>query len=147
MLTEMGAEVVMTRTENDVMIHNISRAEMLNNANVDMAIQVHCNDGGSPSTSGVSTYYRTGSNWVDESRNFAEAVGEHICSVTGANNRGVILCNTYMSLNYSTTPAILVEMGYMSSRTEDYLLADDDYRTLLARGMLEAIADYFGREL
>lgn len=147
MLTEMGAEVVMTRTENDVMIHNISRAEMLNNANVDMAIQVHCNDGGSPSTSGVSTYYRTGSNWVDESRDFAEAVGEHICSVTGANNRGVILCNTYMSLNYSTTPAILVEMGYMSSKTEDYLLADDDYRTLLARGMLEAIADYFGREL
>lgn len=147
MLEEMGAEVVMTRTENDVMIHNIGRAEMLNNAGVDMSIQVHCNDGGNPSTSGISTYYRTGSGWVEESKAFAEAVGEHMCSVTGANNRGVIVCNTYMSLNYTTTPSILVEMGYMSSRTEDYLLADDSYRTLLAQGMLEAIAEYFGREL
>ncbi len=43
MLAEAGATVVMTRTENDVYLTNIDRAEILNKAKVDAAIQVHCN--------------------------------------------------------------------------------------------------------
>ncbi len=151
MLRSQGATVVMTRTSNDVMLTNIERANMLNAAGVDISIQIHCDDGGASTTSGVATYYRTGQytgdDWVAESRRFAELTSQHISDVTGTNNRGVVMCNTYMSLNYCTTPAILVEMGYMSSRTEDYLLADDAYRTKLAQGMLDAIADYFDRKL
>lgn len=147
LLREQGATVVMTRTENDVLLNNIKRAEMLNEAGVDLAIQVHCNDSASSAPNGLSTYYRSNGSYVDESRLFAVLAGEHLSEITGAANNGALVCNTYMSLNYSTTPTILVEMGFMSNKTEDYLLVDDTYRGKLAQGMLEAIADYFGREL
>lgn len=145
LLENCGAEVVMTRTENDVMLTNIERAWILNKAGVDIAIQVHCDDGVA-SASGISAYYRGKGAWVGESRQFADTLCRHICGTTGAVNRGTFVCNTYMSLNYSGTPSVLIEMGFMDNRTEDYLLADDAYRSLLAQGMLEAIADYFERE-
>ena len=147
LLREQGATVVMTRTENDVLLNNITRAQMLNDAGVDLAIQVHCDDSASSAPHGLSTYYRSNGSYVDESRLFAILAGEHLSGITGAANNGARVCNTYMSLNYSTTPTILVEMGFMSNKTEDYLLVDDAYRGKLAQGMLEAIADYFGREL
>lgn len=147
LLTELGAEVVMTRTDNDAVLTNIERAQMLNGMHVDMAIQVHCDDSQSHTKSGVSAYYPLKGAYTEESRQFAEILLERLASVTGAKNRGAAASAAYISLNYSETPSVLIEMGYLSNKNEDRLLADDGYRALLAQGMLEAIAEYFGREL
>lgn len=145
LLRAQGAEVVLTRTENNVDLSSESRAYMLNAAHVDMAIQVHCDDGGVGGASGISTYYRTTGSRVPESKSFADILASHVSAETGAVNRGSFICNTYQSLNHSSTPAVLIEMGFLDNETEDYLLADDAYRGKLAQGILNAIADYFDR--
>lgn len=144
-LEEQGAKVVITRTTNDVMLTNIDRAQMLNEANVDIALQLHCNSVSSSSKHGNSGYIRTTGDWVEESRAMAACITSAISRVCGCANLGVKVKNDYMSLNWTTTPSVLLEMGYISNRTEDKLLATDEYREKMALGISEGIADYFGR--
>ena len=69
----------------------------------------------------------------------------HMLVHTGASNAGLHVCNTYMSLNYSFTPACLVEMGYLTNAAEEQLLVSADYQRKLAYGMYDALLEYFGR--
>jgi N-acetylmuramoyl-L-alanine amidase len=50
-----------------------------------------------------------------------------------------------MSLNWSFTPAALVELGYMTNKTEDALLNDPAYQLKLAQGLVNGLCRYFGR--
>ena len=145
LLSKEGATVVITRTSNDVMLTNIERAKKLNDAGVDVALQLHCNSTSNKKSEGCSGYIRTTGNWVEESRALSKAMVDAISKETGCVNLGVKVYNKYMSLNWSTTPAVLLEMGYLSNQKEDRLLATDSYRAKMARGILEGLCDYFGR--
>jgi len=68
-----------------------------------------------------------------------------MCAATGLKNKGAESYNGYMSLNYSTTPAVLLEMGYLSNKKEDKLLATDEFREKLARGIFDGLCNYFDR--
>ncbi len=145
MLSDAGATVVITRTSNDVSITNIDRARMLNKAGVDIAIHLHCNSSSYESKEGLSVYRKTTGKWQDEEKTMAKALADAMSAATGAVNLGVKTYNGYMSLNWSTTPAVLLEMGYISNRREDKLLASKAYRRKMAEGITEGIAQYFGR--
>ena len=145
-LEDLGATVVITRTENDVMLTNIDRAEMLNDAGVDVALQLHCDSVDDRSVEGCTTYYRDNGDWADENRLLAQALTDGISAETGCVNRGARVNNNYMSLNWSTTPAVLVEMGFISNQKEDKLLASDEYRDLVADGIVRALRAYFERD-
>ena len=144
-LTEQGATVVITRTKNDVMLTNIDRAKMLNAAGVDVALQLHCNSSKFRDHEGCSGYIRTTGDWAAESRAMSKALTKAISAETGCVNLGVKINNNYMSLNWTTTPTVLLEMGYLSNKKEDKLLATDDYREKMARGICEGLCAYFGR--
>ena len=144
-LEENGATVIMTRTTNDAYLTNIERADILNSANVDAAIQVHCN-GGASNAKGMSSYYRSTGSWVPESKWLAECMLEGMMNRTGATSIGMHVCNTYMSLNYSFTPACLVEMGYLTNPEEELLLIDPAYQRKLAEGMVQGLIKYVGRD-
>ena len=64
---------------------------------------------------------------------------------TGARKSGANQSDNYMSLNYSTIPAILIEMGYMSNPAEDVKLCSDSYQMLLAEGIMEGLCIWLGR--
>ncbi len=145
LLTKAGATVVITRTSNDVMLTNIQRAQMLNKAKVDVALQLHCNSISNQSAEGCSGYIRTTGDWVAESRALSDALTKAISKKTGCVNLGVMVYNHYMSLNWTTTPSVLLEMGYISNYKEDKLLASDAYRTKMAKGIMQGLCDYFGR--
>ena len=145
LLTEQGATVVMTRTSNNVSITNIDRAKMLNKAGVDIALQLHCDSVKNTYKNGCTCFIRSTGKHVRESRAAAKALGKGMSGATGCLNRGVKVHNGYMSLNWSTTPAVLIEMGYLSNKKEDKLLASDGYRQLMAEGIMEGLCAYFGR--
>lgn len=145
LLEDEGATVVMTRTTNNVMLTNIDRAKMLNKAGVDIALQLHCNGSSNKKSNGCSSYYRHSSGWLAESKQFAKAVVKCISRKTGCKNNGTRYTETYMSLNWTTTPSVLIEMGYLSNRKEDKLLASDSYRNKMAEGILDALHEHFGR--
>ncbi len=141
-----GATVVMTRTKNDVMLTNIDRARMLNKAGVDVALQLH-NDSvpNVPGKTGVTGYIRSTGNWVEESRALCKRLCKGISKATGFKNNGLRVYNDYMSLNWTTTPSVLLEMGYLSNRSDDEKLAKKSFRKKLAQGIYDGLCAYFGR--
>ncbi len=145
LLTDAGATVVMTRTTNDVYLTNIQRAQILNQAGVDVALQLHCNSNKNKSHHGCSGFVRTTGGWYYQSRAIARSLVNHICAQTGMTNKGVKKYNGYMSLNWTTTPSVLLEMGHLSNRTEDYLLSTDEFRQQIAQGIFDGLCEYFGR--
>ncbi len=145
LLENEGATVVITRTTNDVMLTNIDRAQMLNDAGVDVALQLHCNSVSSQKAEGFISYIRTTTEYVDVNRAIGQAIADAASAECGCVNHGVKVNNKYMSLNWTTTPSVLLEMGYLSNRKEDALLASDEYRDKMALGIMEGLCAYFGR--
>ena len=145
MLEEDGATVVITRTKNDVMLTNIDRAKMLNEAGVDVALQLHNDSCSNHSKSGVDGYYRSTGKWVAESHAIAKALCKGVSKASGLKNRGLHVYNDYMSLNWTTTPTVLMELGYLSNASDDRLLAKDSFREKIARGLYDGLCAYFGR--
>lgn len=145
LLEEAGATVIMVRTTNDVELTNIERAEMLNTAQVDLAIQVHANKSDKKTKQGLSTYSRFSGDLQEVDYVASKLIHDAMLETTGAKDAGINLSNNYMSLNYSTTPAILVEMGYMSNPEEDVLLSAPEYQQKLAQGLFNGICDFMGR--
>ncbi len=143
-LVQEGATVVLTRTRNDVNLSNIERAQLLNRAQVDLALQLHCNatGTGNRTANGIVLYAKPADN---PALSASAYMLDAMVQATGAIKLGVKKSDGYMSLNWSETPSILVEMGYMSNPAEDVLLSTPAYQDKLVEGMYEGIAAYFGR--
>ena len=45
--------------------------------------------------------------------------------------------------NWSTTPVILVEMGFMTNRSEDRKLSTSSYQKKLVQGMINGVERFF----
>lgn len=144
-LEREGATVVMTREAADVDISNIERAVMMNDAGADLVLRIHCNAADSASPKGMALYVRKTGARADECRAAAETILPNMVAATGAQNRGVVRNDSYTGLNWSDVPSILVEMGFMTNPVEDELLGSPEYQDKLVSGMVEGIAEYFGR--
>ena len=118
---------------------------MLNEAGVDLALQLHCDSVSNTKKEGVQSFVRDNSNWARESKAMGAALTKAISAVTGAKNLGVKVNNDFMSLNWTTTPSVLLEMGYLSNSSDDHKLAQDSFREKLAQGIYEGLCAYFGR--
>jgi len=139
-LEKLGAQVVMTRTTNDVNINNIERAQMLNAAGVDVALQVHLNASEKKTQQGFSVYAK----YSDfESQAIGQIILENACRVSGAKMLKVVASNNYMSLNWTETPTVLIECGYLSNAEEDVKLNSPVYQQLIAQGIAEGLVEYF----
>jgi len=80
-----------------------------------------------------------------ESRLLAEAVQRRLPRQTGQPDRGVREA-TYSVLKWTYTPAVLIEVGFLSNPTWEARLAKPDYREETARAIAEAVFD-FDRQL
>ncbi|MEA4899466.1 N-acetylmuramoyl-L-alanine amidase [Bacillota bacterium Meth-B3] len=140
-----GAEVLMTRETEDVDISNIERAVMMNEAGADLVLRIHCNGSEGPGAKGTELFVRKTGSRADECDAAAQVLLKAMVEATGAKKRGVTHNDSYTGLNWSEVPSILVEMGFMSNPAEDVLLSDPEYQDKLVSGMVEGIAEYFGR--
>ena len=142
-LENLGAKVVMTRETNDVDINNIERAQMLNEAGADISLQIHLNASDKKSMQGFCIYAK----YSDvESQAIGEILLEAACRVSGAKKLKVSRSNNFMTLNWSETPALLLECGYLTNYDEDIKLNSPIYQQLLAEGIAEGLLNYFTGE-
>lgn len=146
-LESLGAQVVMTRTEHDVDISNVERAQLCNEAQVDVVLRIHCNGSTNSQAQGIGLYVTATGDIAQESAAIAEVILNAMVEETGAEKDGVFKRDTYSGLNWSEVPAMIVEMGFMSNPEEDMKLQDEEYQQKLVDGMVKGIAQYFGREL
>lgn len=148
-LEKRGYQVIMTRETQDVNITNIQRAKMANEAKADVMIRIHANSSGSQGLQGAETICITKKNpyparkTYKKSKKLAKLVLENFVAATGAKRRKIWETDTMTGLNWSEVPAIILEMGYMSNRTEDLKFAKAAYQKKMARGIANGIDAYF----
>jgi N-acetylmuramoyl-L-alanine amidase len=144
-----GIQVVMTRTTQDVSVSNIQRAQIANEAGANLFVRIHADGAGDTSIHGILMLYPANiKGWTDdiaaESKRAADLALSKLVATTGARNRGLSARSDLSGFNWSDVPVILPEIGLMTNRAEDALLATDDYQDKIVQGLTEAILDFLG---
>lgn len=150
-LKSRGYKVKMIRTTHEVNISNSRRAKIANKAGADVFIRIHANSSASSRVSGALTISPTKKNpyckgiYADSSR-LSKAVLKQFCKATGAKNRGVMYTDTMSGINWSKVPVTIVEMGFLSNKTEDKKMnKSKTYQKKMTKGMADGIDVYFKR--
>lgn len=147
-LLEEGYEVIMTRTDHEVSLSNRERAELANAAHADLYLMIHANGSNDRTLSGIMTIYPSEENpfaasLSEESLKLSTMLHDEMVSAAGAPSAGIKPLDTMTAVNWSKVPMSLLEIGYMTNREEDLLLADPLYQDKLIQGMVTGIARYF----
>jgi N-acetylmuramoyl-L-alanine amidase len=133
-LRESQFRVVMTRS-GDVFVPLDQRAAISNRQNNAIFVSVHFNDSGRRRIRGFETYYHS-----PVARPLAYRIQQHLMTLPGAANRGVKTAN-FRVLRNAEYPAVLVECGFLSNRTEGAAARTASRRDDLADKIAEAIVD------
>lgn len=146
-LKARGYTVVMTRTSQNVNISNQQRAKVGNQNNAAAVIHLHCDSSNSSSIRGAHTIAVSKKNpfcpqLYSASSSLAQKVINSYTSATGIKSRGVSYQDDLTGLNWSTVPAIYIEMGFISNSTEDKLLSSSSFQKKCAQGIANGIDQY-----
>jgi N-acetylmuramoyl-L-alanine amidase len=141
LLEAAGIRVVMTRTKTaGTSIGNIARARIANEAGAALFLRIHADGSTDSRARGTHTLYPTlRRGWTDDvyvaSRRAARIVQEELVKALGFPDRGLQERSDFTGFNWSDVPVILVEMGFMTSRTDDRLLGTAVYQRRAALGL------------
>jgi N-acetylmuramoyl-L-alanine amidase/putative methionine-R-sulfoxide reductase with GAF domain len=166
----LGSEVIYTR-QDDNYVALEKRAEIANQAQADLFLSVHANYSVLPSARGVETYYtntfssahaHTGDpesplqnvsfahvnirEKVQESHRFAASVQRALYGTLAAKNSGIrdrgVKEASYVVLTGTSMPAILAEVSFVSSPTDEQNLQSTTYRQQIAEALYKGVARY-----
>lgn len=133
-LRESQVKTVMTR-DSDVFIPLNDRVAMENKQKNAVFVSIHFNDSRKRKARGFETYYHSGAS-VD----LANRIQQKLMAIPNSANGGVHTAN-FRVLRMANCPAVLVECGYLSNRSEGNQARDSEYRELLADRIAEAIVE------
>ena len=133
-LRESQIKTVMTR-DSDVFIPLNDRVAMENAQKNAVFVSVHFNDSRKRKTRGFETYYHSGASF-----DLANRIQQKLMTIPNSANGGVHTAN-FRVLRLASCPAVLVECGYLSNRSEGNQARDWEYRELLADRIAEAIVE------
>lgn len=147
-LEARGYTVIMTRETNDVDISNIERANVANDGGADILVRIHANGSDDSSKQGAMTICMTTGNPYnaslhDDSYRLSVDILDEMTASTGGIKEYVWQTDTMSGINWAAVPVTIVEMGYMTNKEEDELLASDDYQYKIAEGIANGIDLYF----
>ena len=118
----------------------VERVRAANNWGADAFISLHTNAALNPNASGAETLIYSTQSAV--AYGLAGDIVENLTEITGLRNRGVIERPGLYVLRYTTMPAVLVEMGFITNRYDAELMAYSPY--LFAEGIYRGILEYYG---
>lgn len=149
-LENRGYRVYMVRTTHDVNISNAERATMAANAGADIFVRIHANgDDYSSSVNGALCYMPSTSNRylsssvISGSRKLSKCVVDSYCASTGLRNLGLLEGDDMTGINWAKMPVTIVEMGFMSNRSDDLFMASAAGQTKIVTGIANGIDKYF----
>ncbi len=152
MLRPSGIEVFLTREEDiDYVGNNVKgkttrkqidlnyRIDMAKEVKADIFVSLHVNATASGQNSGAETFYHYKS---ESGKGLAELIQQELIKIPGMNRRIAKPGDFYVIRNTSM-PAVIVEVGYLSSATEQKKLQQSWYQEQLSRAIAKGIANYF----
>ena len=163
LLDSEGIATLMTRL-GDSYASLADRAAFGNRVKDSIFISIHFNEDNKPVASGVETYYAarqitsgsTLTSWLPffsrppsdtsnspkpESQSLAGFIQEALVARTGSLNRGTQAKQFFVIANV-TSPAVLIEGGFITNQDELSKLASEDYRDQLAAAVADGILRY-----
>src|SRR6266498_3870463 len=160
LLEAEGIGTLMTRL-GDTYVSLADRAAFANRVSNCIFVSIHFNEDNLPVSSGVETYYAAhqitaGSfvaSWLPflwrplsdspnyESQTLAGFIQEALVARTGALDRGTIGRQFFVIANV-TSPAVLVEGGFLTNKEDISKVASEDYREQIAAAVTEGILRY-----
>lgn len=143
LLEEKGYIVIMTRTDHEVILGNVERARIGNDANANLVIRIHADSTSNQGVAGASMLIpennkRTGAIY-DKSKQYAEVVMHELVNEVGMKNRGIITRDDLTGFNWSKVPVVLLEAGFLSNPNEDRMLNSPEYQGKIATGLAKGI--------
>src|ERR1700745_3209366 len=133
-LRESQLKTVMTRSS-DVFIELNDRVAIENAQKNPIFVSIHFNDSRRRGIHGFETYYHSGASF-----DLANGIQQKLMTIPRSKNGGVHTAN-FRVLRNATCPAVLVECGYFSNRSEGNQAGDWELRELLADRIAEAIVE------
>lgn len=160
LLSAEGINILLTRSD-DAYVSLGDRAQLINRASDAVVVSIHFNDGPRADVSGIETYFAaqqtTGmpliASWLPllqkvanprpnpESQSLAQFIQQQLVARTQAIDRGTKAQQFYVLANVRH-PAVLVEGGFLTSKTDIGKLADTSYREQLAVAIKDGILQY-----
>jgi N-acetylmuramoyl-L-alanine amidase len=134
-LRKLGYRTVMTRND-DNFIPLDTRATMANRHRKAIFVSVHFNSSYKTKVSGIETYYRSSTG-----QKLAALVQNELIRSIGSPNRGVKTAN-FLVLKKTRHPAILIEGGFISNKTERNAMMDPRFRQAVVDSVARAIVNF-----
>lgn len=150
-LTSRGATVYLTREDDkDLSTTTVNRkrndlynrAKYINAISPNMYISLHLNSTTSPSWKGIQLFYTTKN---EENKYIAETITDHL-SKNLSNVREIKKDNTYYMYKFINSPGVLIESGFISNPSDNYLLRQEDYQDKLITLISDSIEEYYQRD-
>ncbi|MCG3121626.1 MAG: N-acetylmuramoyl-L-alanine amidase LytC [bacterium] len=138
-LENRGHRVRLTRSD-DTFVELTRRAEIANNAGVEIFVSIHCNSAETSTAVGIETYHHTNS---ANGRVLATKIHEAmIAAFPTHTNRGVKSAN-FVVLRETQMPACLVETEFISNNQQARFLQDPANQQKIANAIADGMAVYF----
>ncbi len=135
MLEDEGIHVILTRRD-DTFMKLKKRTDIANNEGADLFVSIHCNYYEYDSQiRGFECYYMEGR---CDSMEYADSIVDYLEQAGRYTIRGVRE-EDFFVLRNTISPAVLIELGYLSNKDERKKLADDDYQKQLAEDIVRGI--------
>lgn len=136
LLKQKGYDVKMTRTD-DTYVSLQDRVEFSEKYAPDIFVSIHVNSSVKPEITGVETHY-----YHQESMSLAQVVHSAFASAVQSPNRGLFKSKFYV-INHTTSPSILIEIGFISNADERVQLIGEKRKQATAKSIADGIQEYF----
>ncbi len=127
-------KLIMTRTDDSYPTLQ-DRYNLANSIQADIFVSVHANSHTSPNTNGTETYYTR-----EDSKAFAMLMHSVFAPATGLKDNGYRKHSVNLAVTTKTTmPAILLEVGYLSSSIDEPQLWTEELQNRVAQAIATGI--------
>ena len=149
-LIRRGYSVVMIRETNNVSISNMERAEIANKYEAAAYVRIHANSWTDDTMRGAMTICQSESNpyptcaaHYRKSYTLSRFVLDEFCGQTGISKLNMREMDDMTGTNWSQVPTTIMEMGFLSNKSDDTLMATDYFRQEAAIGIANGLDAYF----
>ncbi|EAF5657114.1 SH3 domain-containing protein [Listeria innocua] len=137
-LESRGAKVILTRNS-DKYVSLKSRTNVAAENKADVFISIHFDslEDSSKGVSGQTTYY-----YDNSDKSLAESINTTLGNDLPTTNRGARVGDYYV-VRENSQPAVLLELGYLSSAKDERNINSASYRSQIADSVTDGLSNYF----